>query len=64
MDVCLMKVFNQVDFKFGSIWTSIAQLLEICQILKTWVSKDQVWVWVTKSIWNGLKFGMHAVHLS
>jgi hypothetical protein len=63
MDICLMKVFKQVSFKFDSIWWSIAQCIEICPLLKIWAIWDQVWVWVTKSYWIGLKFGMHALDL-
>jgi hypothetical protein len=36
---------------------------EICPLLKIWVSWVQVLVWVIKSYWIGLKFGIHALHL-
>jgi hypothetical protein len=63
MDTCLMRVFRQVSFKFDSIWWSIAQCIKICPKLKIWASCDLSHVWVVKSIWIGLKFGIHALDL-
>jgi hypothetical protein len=63
MDICLMKVFKQVDFKFDSHLLKNGLSIEIGLKLKIWASWDQVWVWMIKSIWIDLKFGMHALDL-
>ena len=59
----LWKYSNELVSSLIHIWWSIAQVIEICPILKIWVSCDLSHVWVIKYIGIGLKFGMNALDL-
>jgi len=59
----LWKYSNKLVSSLIHIWWSIAQVIEICPILKIWVSCDLSLVWVIKTYWIGIKIGVHALDL-
>ena len=56
----LWKYSNKLVSSLIHTWWSIAQVIEICPILKIWASCDLSHVWVIKTYWTGIKIGAHA----
>ena len=57
----LWKYSNKFVSSLIHTWWSIAQVIEICPILKIWASCDLNHVWVIKTYWIGIKIGVHAL---
>ena len=59
----LWKYSNKLVLSLIHIWWSIAQVIEICPILKIWVSCDLSHICVIKTYWIGIKIGVHPLNL-
>ena len=59
----LWKYSNKLVSSLIHTWWSIAQVIEICPILKIWASCYLSHVWVIKTYWIGMKISVHALDL-
>jgi len=59
----LWKYSNKLISSLIHIWWSMLKWLKSVLYYKIWVSYDLSHIWVTKSTYIGLKFGMHALDI-